>query len=79
MLTITAADFNRRPSQVKRSAVEGPVVITERDHPSFVLMTYDEFQRLSGESLDSVKFLAMDDDQEIEFEPLNPGLCTARL
>ena len=37
MTTVTAAEFNQRPSQVKRAAEKEPVVITEHSRPSFVL------------------------------------------
>ena len=46
MATVTAAEFNQRPSQVKRAAEDEPVVITEHSRPSFVLLTYAEYQRL---------------------------------
>ena len=46
MTTVTADEFNQRPSQVKRAAEEEPVVITEHSRPSFVLLTYAEYQRL---------------------------------
>jgi prevent-host-death family protein len=46
MATVSAAEFNQRPSQVKRAAEQEPVVITEHSHPSFVLLTYAEYQQL---------------------------------
>ncbi len=48
MITVTAAEFNRRPSQIKRSASAEPIIITEHDRLSFVLMTYATFQELSA-------------------------------
>ncbi len=44
--TAFAAEFNQRPSQVKRAAEDEPVVVTEHGRPSFVLLTYAEYQLL---------------------------------
>jgi prevent-host-death family protein len=79
MVTVTSADFNRRPSQIKRTASTGPVVITEHDRPSYVLMTYAQFQELSTGPIDLVDLLAMSDNDDIDFKPLALGLGPADL
>ncbi|WP_157983912.1 type II toxin-antitoxin system Phd/YefM family antitoxin [Nesterenkonia muleiensis] len=48
MATVTAAEFNRSPSTVKREAREHPVIVTERDRPSIVVLSYSEYQKLQG-------------------------------
>lgn len=68
--TATAAEFNRHPSQVKRAAEGEPVVITENSRPSFVLMTYAEYQRLLRTSTDLAEWLEMDEEIEFEIEPV---------
>jgi len=68
--TVTAAEFNQRPSQVKRAAENEPVVITEHSRPSFVLLTYAEYQRLLRTPPDLVDWLEMDDEVEFEIEPV---------
>lgn len=70
MATVTAAEFNQRPSQVKRAAEDEPVVITEHSRPSFVLLTYAEYQRLLRTPPDLVDWLEMDDEVEFEIEPV---------
>lgn len=70
MTTVTAAEFNQRPSQVKRAAEEEPVVITEHSRPSFVLLTYAEYQRLLGMPTDLADWLEMDEEVEFEIEPV---------
>lgn len=72
MTTVTAAEFNQRPSQVKRAAEIEPVVITEHGRPSFVLLTYAEYQRLLRTPTDLAGWLEM--DEEIEFEIETVGL-----
>lgn len=46
--TITSRDFNRDVSAAKRAAEHGPVTITDHGRPSHVLLTAQEFDRLSG-------------------------------
>lgn len=46
--TITSHDFNRNISAAKRAANRGPVTITDHGRPSHVLLTVEEFNRLSG-------------------------------
>lgn len=47
-ITITSREFNRDVSAAKRAAEHGPVTITDHGRPSHVLMTAEEFERLSG-------------------------------
>lgn len=70
MATVTAAEFNQRPSQVKRAAEAEPVVITEHSRPSFVLLTYAEYQRLLRAPGDLADWLEMDEEVEFEIEPV---------
>lgn len=46
--TITSRDFNRDVSAAKRAAEKGPVTITDHGRPSHVLLTAEQFDRLSG-------------------------------
>ena len=70
MATVTAAEFNQRPSQVKRAAEAEPVVITEHSRPSFVLLTYAEYQRLLRTPTDLAQWLEMDEEIEFEIDPI---------
>ena len=80
MTSITAREFNRDVSAAKRAANEHPVLITDRGEPAYVLLSIQEFRRLttSGESL--VDRLSMEEDIEVDFEsarisPRVPELC----
>ena len=46
--TFTSREFNRDVSAAKRAAENGPVTITDRGRRSHVLLTAEEFDRLSG-------------------------------
>jgi prevent-host-death family protein len=73
MTTVTAREFNQDVSAAKRAAAEGPVIITDRGQPAFVLLAIDDYRRLSGAKSDLVSWLAMDDDG-IDFEPQSADL-----
>lgn len=70
MVTVPAATFNRHPSRVKRAAASEPVVITEHDRPSFVLLTYAEYERLTGVPSDLAAWIEMSEDVDFEIEPV---------
>ncbi|RYG76646.1 type II toxin-antitoxin system Phd/YefM family antitoxin [Yimella sp. RIT 621] len=46
MTTMSAREFNRDVSVAKRDAARGPVVITDRGEPAFVLLSIQEYRRL---------------------------------
>ena len=67
--TVSSREFNQDVSRVKRAAVNGPVFITDRGHPSHVLLTIEEYQKLTDKKESIVELLAMPDAADIEFEP----------
>jgi prevent-host-death family protein len=77
--TVTAAEFNQRPSQVKRAAEDEPVVITEHSRPSFVLLTYAEYQRLLRTPVDLAEWLEMDEEIEFEIDPVGLDIRPANV
>ena len=74
MTTMTAREFNRDVSAAKREAGHAPVVITDRGQPAFVLLSIEEYRRLGETGADLVERLSMDDDIDIDFEPIQVGL-----
>lgn len=67
--TLSSRELNHDVSSAKKAAQEGPVVITDRGKPSHVLMTYGEFQRLSGKRRNLAEALAMPGLASIDFDP----------
>lgn len=67
--TLSSRELNHDVSRAKKAAKSGPVIITDRGKPSHVLMTYDEFERLSGRRRSLVEALAMSGLSAIDFEP----------
>lgn len=67
MATMSAREFNRDVSAAKRAADHGPVVVTDRGEPAYVLMTVAEYRAMKDKRSLADR-LSMDDDIEIEFE-----------
>ena len=66
---LSSRDFNQDTSRAKRAAKRGPVFITDRGRPSHVLLTMEEYQRITGGQQSVADLLAMPAAAEIEFEP----------
>lgn len=66
--TLSSREFNQDASRAKKAAKEGPVFITDRGRLAHVLLTIEDYQRLSGSSASIINMLSMPDDAEIEFE-----------
>ena len=45
---LTSREFNQDASGAKRAAKHGPVFITDRGKPAHVLLSIEEYQRLTG-------------------------------
>jgi prevent-host-death family protein len=69
MRTMTSREANQDFSRAKREAKSGPVIITERGQPTNVLMSYAEYQRLTGRPKNLFDLLAMPGQEHVEFEP----------
>jgi prevent-host-death family protein len=48
MAKLSSRVFNQDVGRAKRAADEGPVVITDRGKPAYVLMTYETFRQMAG-------------------------------
>lgn len=70
---MSARAFNQDVSGAKRAAAQGPVVVTDRGEPTFVLMSIEEYRRLTQEGCDEFPArLRMDEPGDVEFPPLRP-------
>jgi hypothetical protein len=67
--TMTSRQFNHDVSAAKRAATEGPVVITDRGIPSHVLLTIEQFERITAATPRVSLVDALRADDGIEFEP----------
>ena len=67
--TLSSREFNQAASEAKRAANNGPVFITDRGKPAHVLLSFDDYQRLTKQRRNIADALAMPDIADIEFEP----------
>lgn len=76
--TLSSRDFNQDVSQAKRAAEAGPVVITDRGRPAFVLLRHEAYRSLIGEGQSIRQLLDQPGTEEIEFEPPRFGAGSFR-
>jgi prevent-host-death family protein len=67
--TFSSREFNQDVTRAKKAARQGPVFITDRGRPAHVLLTIEEYQRLTGSRATIVELLALPGEADIEFEP----------
>jgi prevent-host-death family protein len=67
--TLSSREFNQDSSRAKKAAKEGPVFITDRGKPAHVLLSIEEYQRLTGGHRKIADALAMPGAEDIEFDP----------
>ena len=67
--TISSREFNQAASEAKRAATNGPVFITDRGRPAHVLMSFEDYQRLTKQRRNIADALAMPGIADIESEP----------
>ena len=73
MPTITSREFNQDVAGAKRAANDGPVIITDRGRPAYVLMRHETYRRLSRRGPGIRALLAHPESEDIEFEPPRLG------
>ncbi|MDY0832954.1 type II toxin-antitoxin system Phd/YefM family antitoxin [Pseudomonas sp. NPDC087814] len=66
--TISSREFNQDTSGAKKAARQGPVFITDRGKPAHVLLSIEDYQKLTGLNADIVDLLVMPEAADIEFE-----------
>ena len=68
MAVLTSREFNQDVARAKRAANEGPVIITDRGRPAYVLMRHDTYQRLAGRGAGIRCLLAHPESEDIILE-----------
>ncbi|MDE3175641.1 MAG: type II toxin-antitoxin system Phd/YefM family antitoxin [Pseudomonadota bacterium] len=67
--TLSSREFNQDTSRAKKAAQEGPVFITDRGKPAHVLLSIEDYRKLTGGPRNIADALAMPGDADIEFDP----------
>ena len=66
--TLSSRQFNQDAGKAKKAASAGPVIITDRGRPAHVLLTFDDYKKISGRSHKISDLLAMPGIEEIELD-----------
>lgn len=66
--TFSSREFNQHASEAKRAAEKGPVFITDRGRPAHVLLSIDEYRRLTGQGQKIADLLLMPGSEDVELE-----------
>jgi hypothetical protein len=67
--TLSSREFNQDTSKAKKIAKLGPVFITDRGRPAHVLLTIEEYQKISGAQPSIVELLAVPGIADVDFSP----------
>lgn len=68
--TISSREFNHDVTKAKKAALSGPVFITDRGNVAHVLLSAEEYRKLTGKQALITDLLAMPEAAEIDFEPV---------
>jgi hypothetical protein len=66
---VNSREFNQDVSAAKRAADEGPVVITDRGTPAYVLLRHDAYLALIGDGRSILDLLDQHGGTDFEFDP----------
>ena len=67
--TLSSREFNQNSTRAKQAAKQGPVIITDRGEASHVLLSIEDYRKLTDSRESIVDMLAMVGGDDIEFDP----------
>jgi prevent-host-death family protein len=67
MTTLTSREFDQDASGARKLARRGPVFITDRGRPAYVLLTIESYRRLTCGNVSLAEALAQPGDADFEF------------
>lgn len=69
MISMSSREFNQGTGEAKKAANSGPVCITNRGQPAFVLLSFDYYQQLLSDQPSLVEMLCSTPEAgDIDFE-----------
>jgi hypothetical protein len=66
--TLSSREFNQDRGRAKRAAKKGPVFITDRGRPAFVLLSFEEYNKTMQSQPSIGDLLADPDTAHIDYE-----------
>jgi prevent-host-death family protein len=74
--TLSSREFNQDTGRAKKAASDGPVFITDRGKPAHVLLSIEEYRRITAGHRKIADALAMPGIAGIEFDPPRASIGT---
>jgi len=71
--TLTSREFNQGASRAKKAAKAGPVFITDRGQPAHVLLSIEDYRKLTGGQMSLSEALAQPNPPDFDFIPPRAG------
>jgi PHD/YefM family antitoxin component YafN of YafNO toxin-antitoxin module len=71
--TLSSREFNQDRSRAKKAAKKGPVYITDRGRPTFVLLNIEDYNKITHQEKNIIELLAMPEGTpafDFDFEEL---------
>ena len=66
---LSSREFNQDVSRAKRAAEDGPVIITHRGLPAYVLLRHEAYRSLAGGGASIRELLAQPEGEAFDFDP----------
>jgi prevent-host-death family protein len=66
--TFTSREFSHKAGLAKNAAAQGPVFITDRGRPKFVLLAFEDYQLLKPKAPKLSDLIALDDESFDAFD-----------
>ncbi len=67
--TLSSRELNQDVTRAKKASKNGPVFITDRGKPAHVLLSFEDYQRLTRQRRNIADALAMSGAADVEFDP----------
>lgn len=67
--TLSSREFNQDTGRAKKAAQSGPVFITDRGKPAHVLLSIEDYRKLTGRELSLAEAVAQPAAPDFEFTP----------
>lgn len=67
--TLSSREFNQDTGRAKKAAQNGPVFITDRGKPAHVLLSIDDYRKLTGRELSLAEAVGQTAVPDFEFMP----------
>jgi len=75
--SVTSREFNQYAARAKKAALNGPVFISDRGRPTHVLLSIEEYERLTGKGRTLADALADWNGGDFDFDPPTMDFITA--